>query len=229
MVESYKRCFRKQIENRDADRVHELACQIFAELRSGKRQELPNLGQGPSDFKCLDEVLSQAAGMGTDVANFAYASTQSLRDVGHGSAATKFGVRDIYEKVNRAIEICDWKPAMQFGHLLLPCATAEISSQADRGLTRLCLPFLQVADVLDPEDAITSLCCLTWYLAFRVEPALVDRARLHRVPHKMRITKEDGDLWFNKSCWSGRIATAIKDGGKNMLYMYVGGGAVDHE
>ena len=45
----------------------------------------------------------------------------------------------------------------------------------------------------------------------------------------MRITEDDGDLWFNKSCQSARIATAIKVDRKSFLYMYVGGGAVDHE
>ena len=36
-----------------------------------------------------------------------------------------------------------------------------------------------------------------------VEFDLVATARLCRVSHKMRITKEDGDLWFNKACKSG--------------------------
>ena len=117
---------------------------------------------------------------------------------------------------------------MQFGHLLLPCATAEISSQADRGLTRLCLPFLQVSDGLDPEDAIASLWCLTWYLAFHLECNLLTTARLRLILHKMRIIKEDGDLWFNKACKSGRISTAIKENNNSVLYMYIGGGAVDH-
>ena len=96
-------------------------------------------------------------------------------------------------------------------------------------MTRLCFPFLQVSDRLDPENAIASLCCLTWYLAFRLECNLVATARLHLIPHKMRIIKEDGDLWFNKACKSGRIAAAIKEDKKKLLYMYVGGGAVDHE
>ena len=34
---------------------------------------------------------------------------------------------------------------------------------------------------------------------------------------------------LTKGCQSGRIAAAIKAKGKNVLYMYVGGGAVDHE
>ena len=37
----------------------------------------------------------------------------------------------------------------------------------------------------------------------------------------MRITTEDGDLWFNKACKSGRIATVIKDNNNSVLYMYI--------
>ena len=228
IVASYYECFRKRIEEKDADRLHELADQIWRKLYYKELQDLPNLGQGASDFRSFDEVLLQAAGMGTNVSRFAYESTQSLRALGHGSAATRWRVSDVYEKVNRPIDVFDWKPAMKFGHLLLPCATAEISSQADKGVTRLCLPFLHVSDALDPEDAIASLCCLTWFLAFLLERDLVATARLCRVSHKMRITKEDGDLWFNKACKSGRIATAIKDNNNSVLYMYIGGGAVDH-
>ena len=50
-----------------------------------------------------------------------------------------------------------------------------------------------------------------------------------RIPHKTQIKKEEDDMWFNKSCKSARMATAIKENRKNMLYMYIGGGAVDHE
>ena len=45
----------------------------------------------------------------------------------------------------------------------------------------------------------------------------------------MRIKEDDGDLWFNKSCAAARMATVIKEGRKNMLYMYIGGGAVDND
>ena len=61
-----------------------------------------------------------------------------------------------------------------------------------------------------------------------VDLDLVATARLCRVSHKMRITTEDGDVWVNKACKSGRIATAIKDNNNSVLYMYIGGGAVDH-
>ena len=135
----------------------------------------------------------------------------------------------MYDKINRKIDVFDWTSGIRFGHLLLPCVTAELSSKPDKGVTRLCLPFIHFADSLDPEDAIASLYALTWVLAFIFERDLVGTARVCRTLHKMRIKEEDGDLWFNKCCKSGRIATAIKDGHKNMLYMYVGGGAVDYE
>jgi hypothetical protein len=138
-------------------------------------------------------------------------------------------VSDVFAKVNRKVDVFDWSPAMTFSHLLLPCVIAEVSSNPDKGITRLCFPFLQARWGPDPEDAITSLCGLTWHLAYILDKELVARARLRRASHKMRITEDDGDLWFNKSCQSARIATAIKVDRNSFLYMYVGGGAVDHE
>ena len=135
----------------------------------------------------------------------------------------------MHEKVSRQVDVFDWTSGMKFGHLLLPCATAEVSSEGGKGVTRLCFPFIQASRAVDVEGAIASLCGLTWFLAFILEQDLVASGRLCRVLHKMRIRKEDGDLWFNKGCQSDRIATAIKDGRKSVLYMYVGGGAVDHE
>ena len=127
-------------------------------------------------------------------------------------------------------EILKWKPAMKFGHLLLPCATAEISSQADKGVTRLCLPFMHASGgLVDPEDAIASLCGLAWFLAFLLERDLAETGRLWRVSHKICSTKDDDDLWFNKPCTCGRLATAIEDGTNTMLYMYIGGSAVYHK
>ena len=87
-------------------------------------------------FGNLYAACDQASGvyidMDTDVSNFAYASTTRLRDAGHGSAAKRWGVPDVYEKPSRRIERCDWKPAMLFGHLLLPCDTAEITCHSFR-------------------------------------------------------------------------------------------------
>ena len=229
IADSYRRCFETALDDWQAHRVSWFARWIWEKMRKGEWKGLPKLGQSPSDFRSLDEVLSHVVGMGTSVSSFVGEGMEGLRRVGHGSAANRWSVDDVDKKATRKVDICDWKAAMQFGHLLLPCATAEISSQPEKGLTRLCFPFLQVSDELDPENAIASLCCLTWYLAFRLERSLVTTARLNLIPHKMTITKEDGDLWFNKGCKSGRIAAAIKEKNNNHLYMYVGGGAVDHE
>ena len=135
----------------------------------------------------------------------------------------------MHAKVKRSIEVFEWNPAMAFSHLMPPCGIAEVSAKPDKGITRLCFPFLQTSWGPDPEDAITSRCGLTWLLAFILEKDLVEQTRLCRVSHKIRITEDDGDLRFNKSCQSARIAAAIKVDRKSVLYMYVGGGAVDHE
>ena len=188
-----------------------------------------NLGQGQSDFRCFNDVLKQAVGTGNDVSRFIHANPNNLRRLGHGAAAAKWKVDEMNDKVKCPVDVFDWMPGLQFGHALLPCATAEVSATADKGMTRLCFPFINVCGSMDPERAIASLCALTWFLAFTQERELVETGRLCRIAHKMRIKEEDGDLWFNKSCGSDRVATAIKDGKKNVLYMYVGGGAVDHE
>ena len=40
-------------------------------------------------------------------------------------------------------------------------------------MTRLCLPFIHASEIMDPEDAIASLCGLTWFIAFILEKDLV--------------------------------------------------------
>ena len=57
----------------------------------------------------------------------------------------------MYEKVNREVDVFDWTSGMKFGHLLLPRATAEVSSKADKGMTRLCFPFVHASGALDHE------------------------------------------------------------------------------
>ena len=213
---SYYECLHEGIGEMSANNLHILADKIWWKLHRKEIQDLPHLGKDSSDFKSFQEVLHQGTGMSASVARFACASTRSLRDVIPSSAARRCTVS----------EILKWKAAMKFGHLLLPCATAEISSQADKGVTRLCLPFMHASGgLLDPEDAIASLCGLAWFLAFLLERDLVATGRLWRVSHKMCSTKEDDDLWFNKPCTCGRLATAIEDGTNTMLYMYIGGSA----
>ena len=81
---------------------------------------------------------------------------------------------------------------------------------------------------LAPRGVYMRLSVCLFVCGMYVEFDLVATARLCRVSHKMRITTEDGDLWVNKACKTGRIATAIKDNNNSVLYMYIGGGAVDH-
>ena len=229
IVKAYSECFGENIESEAAKRLYLLSKDIWNKLKRREIRDLPRLGKGFSDFKSLDDVLSQAAGRSTALSKFAFENTRKLRNIGHGSAAERWNVNETHEKALRPVDPLDWKPAMRFSHLLLPCMTAESSSQPLKGLTRLCLPFIRASDAMNPEEAIASLCSLTWFLAFLLDKNLVEYARLRRVSHKMHITEDDGDLWFNKSCQSGRIATAIKDRDSSVVYMYIGGGAVDYD
>ena len=84
----------------------------MVELKRREIRDLPLLGQGFSDFRSLDDVLSQAADMDTTLCNFAFENTHSLRDFGHGSAAERRRGSETYEKVHRSVDPLDWKPAM---------------------------------------------------------------------------------------------------------------------
>jgi len=171
---------------------------MWTKLANKDVKGLPTLGQVQGDFKTFDDVLANATGKHTSVAQFLFESTHSLREKGHGRAADKYGVSDMHAKVKRDIDVCEWDPSMTFSHLLLPCGIADVSSNPVKCITRLCFPFLQTPRGPDPGGAITSLCGLTWLLAYVLEKELVARARLCRVSQKMRITEDDGDLWFNK-------------------------------
>ena len=218
-------CLLKEHENvssssTGSQNLHILADKIWWKLHRQQIQDLPHLGKDSSDFKSFQEVLQQGTCMSAGDAHFACAPTRSLHDRLPSSTAGR---------CSRG-EISNWQPAMRFGQLLLPCATAEVSSQADKAVTRLCLPFIDASGGrLDPEDAIASLCSLAWFLAFLLERDLVETGRVWRVSHKGGSTKEDDDLWFNKPCTCGRLATAIEDGNNTMLYMYIGGSAVYHK
>ena len=126
------------------------------------------------------------------------------------------------------VDVVEWTFGLQFSHLLLPFATAELSREESKGITRVILPFLKALGSPTVEDAVTCLCSLTWFLVFLFEIELVKTGRVRRAPHKARMKEEDETIWCNKWCRSNRIATKIQDRGKSMVYMYEGGGAVDH-
>ena len=70
---------------------------------------------------------------------------------------------------------------------------------------------------MDPvEPMLQAIAVLVWYLAKRFYPEKVEGVVLKMVLHKTEVVKDDagGDLWFNKSCSSNRIAMGIVDPGK---------------
>ena len=209
---SYYNCFGRRVGDYDARRLHEIADGVWWALYWNQIPNLPTLGQGCSDYTSFDEALAHAAGADTCLSRFVHESTRSLRQLGHGAAAQRWSVQKMYDKVNRDVDLLDWMPGLKFGHLFLPCATAEVSCEADKGVTRLCFPFLNAHKDLELESAITALCSLTWFLSFVLEKELASNVCVSRELHKMRVKEEDGDLWFNKACPSGRIATVIKKG-----------------
>ena len=146
--------------------IQSKADDIWTKLEKQELDILPIFGQCQGDFKTFGDVLANATGKHTSVAQFLFESTHSLREKGHGRAADKYGVSDMHAKVKRDIDVCELDPSMTFSHLLLPCGIVEVSSKPDKGFTRLCFPFLQMYWGPNPEDAITSLCGLALVLAY---------------------------------------------------------------
>jgi len=173
MFKCFHKFFGYELGRWAAWNIRTRANDIWSKLEKNDVKALPILGQIQGDFKTFDDVLANATGTHTTVASFLFENTHSLRDKGHGRAADKYGVCGSQARVKRDIDVCEWGPAMSFSHLLLPCGIAEVSSKQDKGFTRLCLPFMQTKTGPNPEDAITSLCSLAWFLAYRLENALV--------------------------------------------------------
>ena len=204
------------------------AAATWTELQQHETARMPKLGSSVSDFSNLDAVLTEALKEGSAVSVFLNSSKEHLRAVGHGAAAASYNASSVYERSQRQLPLLEWGNAFHLGHLLLPCICAEFGADADKGVTRLCFPFIDVATNLDVEKAMEDLCKLTWCLGLACDENLVANTCLKLVPHKMQVEEDQGELWFNKSCASERMATAIKQGDKHSLvYMYLGGGVVD--
>ena len=84
------------------------------------------------------------------------------------------------------------------------------------------------------EPMLQAIGALVWHLAEKCYPEKVQGAILKMIPHKTEVVKDDagGDLWFNKSCASNRIATCIVHpdklpGKRKQWYIYLGGEEVD--
>ena len=103
-----------------------------------------------------------------------------------------------WEQTRSKIDVLDWSRGLQFAPLLLPCATAEVSRERGKGITRLILYFLRAPMSPEVDDAITCLCSLASCLAFLLERDLVENGRVSRVAHKAKMKEEDGTIFCNK-------------------------------
>ena len=109
-----------------------MAVKVWYALYWKEISNVSNVGQSLCDFRSFDDVLAHAAGADTSVFCLALESTGTLRDLGNVSATERWGVSDMYDKVNHKVNVFDWLPGMKLGQLLLPCTTAEVSSNLDR-------------------------------------------------------------------------------------------------
>ena len=56
-----------------------------------KIENLPQLGQGPSDFESFDAVLKEVASGSSNAADFAYATSATLREAGYNRVVENTG------------------------------------------------------------------------------------------------------------------------------------------
>ena len=192
-------------------------------------QDIPNIGRSNEDYSSMNDVLQEIVDKQTDVGQFATDDTQKLRGKGHGRTATRYRVSEAHQRAQRRVVPLFWDAATSFGGLLLPCVTAEVSPTEDAGITRVCLPFIQPNPHFDVDEAISSICGVVWVVGRRMGLVEEKEMQIARATHKMKIREESGELWFNKSCKSNRVATTITRNGNSFVYMYLGGGAVGEE
>ena len=76
-----------------------------------------------------------------------------LRQLGYGQLARRYKVAETYEKARMEVDVVEWTLGLQFSHLLLPCATAELRQEESKGITRVILPFLKAPGSPTVEDA----------------------------------------------------------------------------
>ena len=151
-------------------------------------------------------------------------------------------------EVNKVMEIENprhLKYAIAFGLVAMPCPVVTLSEKPEGGVTQVCLPFLNLKELLAPETGLVdkmldSLGILVFGLAHLLQPDMgTSEFLLTRVWHKAETkVDQEGHLWFNKACPSERVATVIQDprkaqtkqsSKKNKWYAYLGGGKVDDQ
>ena len=190
--------------------------------------DLPKLGMGGGQFHDADHVLQalvagQESEDGQLVRAFAEERRDRLRAKGHGKAMAEWYVPLLADPaVNPGDETYDLL-ALGWGIVAVPGPIVELSADPAGGLTRVALPFLNVSGLApvgasgaaDPMDLVEpmlqAVAVVVWNLAETLFPDKVLGASLKQMQHKVEVVKDDdgGDLWFNKSCSSNRIATGI--------------------
>ena len=120
---------------------------------------------------------------------------------------------------------------MQFSHMLLPCVTADVSSNANGGTTRFCLPYINGNRSVTAQHAMISLCCQTWFLAFLVNKSLATETRVRIRLHKGFVAGEDHQWWLTEKQPLNEhlsVAATITKDGTDVMYIYDGGRTLEH-
>ena len=220
------------------------------------RGEIPlaQFGMGGGQFENAESVLAafrpgQDASMCADaklLRDFAMESRDALRKKGHG-ASMQYYVPIPDPRVDPKQEQHK-QYALGWSLVAMPCPVVDLSNKPDGGVTQVVPPFLNLqalpwdgvkrrrnSDREDPmntvEPMLQAIGVLVWNSAESYYPDKVQGAVLKMIPHKTEVVKDDagGDLWFNKSCASNRIATGIvhpdkPPGKRKQWYIYLGGG-----
>ena len=179
-LEAYISCFGRS-DTMTLNRVNEgkqIASKVHDDLRNNRITDLPDIGQSPHDYHTLSAAFAETAKRDSKMAMFTSAPARDLREVGHSKTLERFNVSEHHKRAMDPVDVCSWDSGLRFGNVLLPGATAEISPTPDRGTTRLCIPFLWPSNSIDPEEAITSICAMTWYFACLHDEDLVHSTRL---------------------------------------------------
>ena len=179
-LDAYTTCFGQsdKVTPNLVNEVYRIASKVWRDLCNHRIPNLPDMGQAQHDWQTLDAVLKDTFKRNTKVSMFAAAPTQGLREVGHSRTVERFNISEHHKRALDPVNVFSWEAGLRFGNLLLPGATAEVSPTPGKGTTRLCIPFLWPSDCSDPEEAITSICAMTWYFACLHDEDLVHSTRL---------------------------------------------------
>ncbi|MCP4245197.1 MAG: hypothetical protein GY772_32070, partial [bacterium] len=117
----------------------------------------------------------------------------------------------------------------------MPSAVTELSAESRKGVTKLCVPVLdleQLAELVPADDhygaepTLDGLAVLCWHMVKLLGAGEnIDTLTLKTLRHKAEVREVLGEVWFSKACTSNRQAACLLDtaraaGKKKRVYIY---------